>query len=85
MNNSLATGTGITAIRHLRESPKKTATSKTDCADVLHQAIEAQLQQRIDQDLAFYFEVNFDDHPNLNTSPFLFFKGEVFVNSILAC
>ena len=89
------TGATTTSVLNLRDGdvPAEAAVSfcsnavkepTADCADVLHQAIEAQLQQRIDQDLAFYFEVNFDDHPNLNTSPFLFFKGEDVNDAVLS-
>ena len=49
MNNSLATGTGITAIRHLRESPKKTATSKTTSTTTSLTWSKEQLKKYISQ------------------------------------
>ena len=45
-----------------------------NCADIIHQALENQLQERINNELVFYFEVDFQD--GTKYQPFLFFQGE---------
>jgi hypothetical protein len=89
------TGETDTSILHLRDGdiPSEAAVSfcadavkepTPDCADIIHQALEAQLQKRIDDELAFYLEVQFDDYPTLTTAPFLFFQGEDVQDAVLS-
>jgi hypothetical protein len=50
----------------------------------IHQALENQLQQRIDSELAFFFEVDFADQPDTILEPFLFFQGEVVDAAVIS-
>ena len=83
------TGSTKTSTIHLKDGDNAAAAAATfcqhtvpepdaNCADLIHTALEQQLQQRIDNELLFYLEVDFQDQSAfaVQKTPFLLFQGE---------
>lgn len=55
----------------------KTVTPPSEgCDDTVAEALQSRFQQRVDNDMQFFFTVNNDDGDSSTTVPFLFFRGD---------